>query len=257
MLKTLLGLITFRRGYLRCKIWVTKIKKINNLLMKMKCIDIRKCTFFLSRSLLSVLYYVLSMYFLSHQLENEIRHFWFLCHMCLVIVMRLQTGQHPLRYKYSLFNAFDLTSGSTFRENIDPNILKWAWSPPFISWRTYTVIYGVVIASRNPERTNENGGLTDLKWLHYILKYMTWHVLYLDLLSVETVFQDGAGIGKCYLLSKALWSVLYYMYMYVLSMYLQQYHGCFPVLQRSLRNKLQATERCINRVETCAILMWI
>ena len=25
---------------------------------------------------------------------------------------------------YSLSNAFDLTSGSTFRENIDPNILK-------------------------------------------------------------------------------------------------------------------------------------
>ena len=25
---------------------------------------------------------------------------------------------------YSLSNAFDLTSGTTFRENIDPNILK-------------------------------------------------------------------------------------------------------------------------------------
>ena len=31
---------------------------------------------------------------------------------------------------YSLSNAFDITSGSTFRENIDPNILKWTWVTP-------------------------------------------------------------------------------------------------------------------------------
>ena len=30
----------------------------------------------------------------------------------------------------SLSNAFDSTSGSTFRENIDQNILKWTWVTP-------------------------------------------------------------------------------------------------------------------------------
>ena len=31
---------------------------------------------------------------------------------------------------YSLSNAFDITSGSTFRANIDPNILKGTWATP-------------------------------------------------------------------------------------------------------------------------------
>ena len=69
-------------------------------------------------------------------------------------------------------------------------------------------------------------------------------------MSVETVFQDGVGLGKFTLLSKSLGSVMYY----VLSMYFRQFQGGFHVLQRPLRNKLQATERYINRSEYISLV---
>ena len=68
-----------------------------------------------------------------------------------------------LENKGSLSNAFDLISGSKFREDIYPNILEIKMGHPILlihACAYRTVIYSVVIVSRNLEGPMK---MTDLK----------------------------------------------------------------------------------------------
>ena len=81
-------------------------------------------------------------------MKNNNFGFAFIC--CLIIVRRV----HIWSSGCSLSNAFDLISGSKFREDIYPNTLKSKWVTPFTvgesvllhtRMRIMHVIYGVVI----------------------------------------------------------------------------------------------------------------